>query len=117
MQVSKQRPRHNTAPSDPFNDPAAITSYSSYGVPTLSRNVPPQSSSRPPPPPPKTTPSRSTPKRNLAASPNRENIMEAVRDTVTVRSSDQTPRNRMGRSNTELPAYVFDGSPIAVVPC
>lgn len=43
--------------------------------------------------------------------------MEAVRDTVTVRSSDQTPRNRMGRSNTELPAYVFDGSPIAVVPC
>ncbi|KAI8990527.1 hypothetical protein BD414DRAFT_413610 [Trametes punicea] len=107
MQVSKPQPRHRSATADPFNDPANI-SYSSYGVPTLSRNAPLASavSRRPPPPPPK-----------LAAKPlhsqrqypqptgNRENIMDAVRDTVTVRgTADQSPRTRMGRSHTELPS-------------
>ncbi|OSD03166.1 hypothetical protein PYCCODRAFT_1444569 [Trametes coccinea BRFM310] len=102
MQVSKHQPRHRSQSSDPFNDPANI-SYSSYGVPTLARNAPLASVPRqhqPPPPPPKLVAKHRYP----PPAGNRENIMDAVRDTVTVRgSTDQSPRTRMGRSQTELP--------------
>ncbi|CCM00355.1 uncharacterized protein FIBRA_02385 [Fibroporia radiculosa] len=37
---------------------------------------------------------------------NRDQVTEAVREAVQVRSSDQAPRARIGRSNTELPPYV-----------
>ncbi|EIW64570.1 uncharacterized protein TRAVEDRAFT_106684, partial [Trametes versicolor FP-101664 SS1] len=104
MQVSKHHPRHRSATSDPFNDPSNI-SYSAYGVPTLSRNAPPAALPRqPPPPPPKVVAKPHSAQRQYPPSSNRQNIMEAVRDTVTVRgSTDQAPRTRMGRSQTELP--------------
>ena len=101
MQVSKHQSRHRsaTANPDPFNDPSNI-SYSSYGIPTLSRNAPLSPSAHPPPPPPKLV-AKQHPHRPSAG--NRENIMDAVRDTVTVRGVDQVPRARVGRSQTELP--------------
>lgn len=34
---------------------------------------------------------------------NRDPVVEAVRDTVQVRSSEQSPRTKMNRSNTEMP--------------
>ncbi|KAI0825037.1 hypothetical protein BC628DRAFT_1321102 [Trametes gibbosa] len=107
MQVSKHHPRHRSATSDPFNDPSNI-SYSTYGVPTLSRNAPLQSSlprqTQPPPPPPKHVAKPHSTQRQYPQPSNRQNIMDAVRDTVTVRgTTDQTPRTRMGRSQTELP--------------
>ncbi|KAH9944296.1 uncharacterized protein BXZ73DRAFT_39255 [Epithele typhae] len=113
MHVSKQRPRHRSASSDPFNDPAHL-SYSAYGVPTLTRHAQ-HPSSRPPPPPPKHGVPKPAPapapaqyatpaQRPHTSSGNRQNIMDAVRDTVTVRgSSDQNPRHRVHRSQTELP--------------
>lgn len=36
------------------------------------------------------------------------NVVEAVRDAVQVRSTDQSSRTRMARSNTEAPAYVVE---------
>ncbi|KAI0335176.1 hypothetical protein GY45DRAFT_1241087 [Cubamyces sp. BRFM 1775] len=113
MHVSKHQPRHRSATVDPFNDPSNI-SYSSYGVPTLSRNAPlasPPVSRQPPPPPPKhqqqlAKPHPSSHRHRPPPVTNRENIMDAVRDTVTVVRSgttDQSPRTRMGRSQTELP--------------
>ena len=97
MHVSKHHPRQRSATVDPFSDPSNI-SYSAYGVPTLTRNAPP--SARPPPPPPK-----QYPKPHSRPYANRDNIMDAVRDTVTVRgSTDQASRTRVGRSQTELPA-------------
>lgn len=107
MQVSKPR-RHRATPSDPFNDPSSLhahsPSYSSYGVPTLSRNAPPQHSAhRPPPPPPKVPLKQSTARRQLQPSAmNRDQVIEAVRDTVQVRGSESNPRTRMNRSNTEV---------------
>ncbi|RPD55830.1 hypothetical protein L227DRAFT_294105 [Lentinus tigrinus ALCF2SS1-6] len=96
MQVSKHHPRQRSATVDPFSDPSNV-SYSAYGVPTLTRNAP-RSSPRPPPPPPKQYP-------KPHSRPYANNIMDAVRDTVTVRgSTDQPTRTRVGRSQTELPA-------------
>lgn len=103
MQVSRHQSRHRsaTANPDPFNDPSNI-SYSSYGIPTRSRNPPLNPSApRPPPPPPKLVAKSQAPHRPSTG--NRENIMDAVRDTVTVRGADQIPRARVGRSQTELP--------------
>ncbi|KAI0778281.1 hypothetical protein BD413DRAFT_465919 [Trametes elegans] len=108
MQVSKHQPRHRSASSDPFNDPTNI-SYSAYGVPTLTRNAPPPSAQpasrrHPPPPPPKVVARPQTQRQYPPQPGNRQNIMDAVRDTVTVRgTTDQSPRTRMGRSQTELP--------------
>lgn len=112
MQVSKHHPRHRPATVDPFSDPANV-SYSAYGAPTLSRNAPQPSLARPPPPPPPKQPAKPATRyypqsqRPYAApspGPNRQNIMDAVRDTVTVRGvSDQNTRHRVGRSQTELP--------------
>ena len=100
MALSKHH--HRQQPSDPFSDQATI-SYSSYGVPTLSRNAPPQqSATRPPAVPPKVPPKASR-------MPNGDNVAEAVRDVVTVRrveNQNQNPRTRMGRSQTQLPPYV-----------
>lgn len=95
MALSKHH--HRQQPSDPFSDPAAI-SYSSYGVPTLTRNAPPhQSAARPPPPPPKVPPKAS----KMA---NGDNVADAVREVVTVRRVDpQSPRTRVARSQTQLP--------------
>ncbi|OCH96073.1 hypothetical protein OBBRIDRAFT_800045 [Obba rivulosa] len=102
MQVSKH-PRHRSA-SDPFTDPSALSaSYSSYGVPTLTRNAP-QQSHRPPPPPPKGPSKSSPPRRQYSTQPAmNQNVVEAVRDTVTVRNAEQNPRSKLGRSQTELP--------------
>ena len=36
------------------------------------------------------------------------NVVEAVRDAVQVRSTDQSSRTRMARSNTEAPVYVAE---------
>ncbi|KAI0375097.1 hypothetical protein BV20DRAFT_934049 [Pilatotrama ljubarskyi] len=106
MQVSKHQPRHRSATVDPFNDPSNV-SYSAYGVPTLARNAPLASSAvprQPPPPPPPKSSAKQYHQRQYPPTSNRENIMDAVRDTVTVRgSTDQPPRTRMGRSQTELP--------------
>ncbi|TBU63849.1 hypothetical protein BD310DRAFT_944935 [Dichomitus squalens] len=101
MQVSKHHTRHRSASADPFNDPANV-SYSSYGIPTLSRNAPPYPAAvQPPPPPPKHT---AKPHSSRPSTGNRQNIMDAVRDTVTVRGTpDQIPRARVARSQTELP--------------
>ncbi len=102
MHVSRHQSRHRsaTANPDPFNDPSNI-SYSSYGIPTLPRSAPPNPSTRPPPPPPKLV-SKPHPSHRPSTG-NRDNIMDAVRDTVTVRGADQIPRARVGRSQTELP--------------
>ncbi|PCH33714.1 hypothetical protein WOLCODRAFT_135278 [Wolfiporia cocos MD-104 SS10] len=105
MQVSK--PHRHRSPSDPFND-AHSPSYSSYAAPTLTRNAPPQQATnnahRAPPPPPKVPPksSSSTRKPNHSSAMDRNGITEAVRETVQLRSTDQGPRTRMGRSNTEM---------------
>lgn len=93
MALSKQHHRHRSS-SDPFSDPPAI-SYSSYGVPTLSRNAP-QRDNRAPPVPPKIPPkssanTRSVPKQNMA-----------TEVTTVTRQSGESPRNRTGRSNTQL---------------
>ncbi|KIJ68517.1 hypothetical protein HYDPIDRAFT_106715 [Hydnomerulius pinastri MD-312] len=83
---SKHRTRHRSH-SDPFSDPI----YPSKPVPRL-----------PPDPPPKYPPYSKMATTNKQ-SPHRDNIVEAVRDTVQVRSSEQTSRNRMGRSQTSAP--------------
>ncbi|KAH7929317.1 hypothetical protein BV22DRAFT_1125769 [Leucogyrophana mollusca] len=98
---SKQLPhstRHRTrlrAVSDPFSDPL----YPSKPVPRL-----------PPDPPPKYPSSYN---RMAAAAvkplPHRDNIVEAVRDTVQVRGSENSPRTRMGRSQTAVPP---SGTPV-----
>ncbi|KAH9837188.1 uncharacterized protein C8Q71DRAFT_900022 [Rhodofomes roseus] len=108
MQVAAKPHRHRATPSDPFND-SHTPAYSSYGVPTLTRNAPPQSAShRPPPPPPKSLPKSTSIRRAQPAVPMNmsrdNNVVEAVRDAVQVRSGDRSPRTRMGRSNTEVPA-------------
>ncbi|KAJ3525840.1 hypothetical protein NM688_g8342 [Phlebia brevispora] len=78
------------SPSDPFSDPPAI-SYSSYGVPTLSRNAPPQQHRAPPPVPPKNSSgSKSQSKSPMAAE-------------VATRTSSDNPRTKMGRSQTQVP--------------
>ncbi|KAI0756894.1 Pal1 cell morphology protein-domain-containing protein [Daedaleopsis nitida] len=105
MQVSKHQPRLRPAAVDPFADPSNI-SYSSYGVPTLTRNAPPHPSAirHPPPPPPKVPAKPHSHRPYAPPAGNRQHIMDAVRDTVTVRnSSDQTARTRVARSQTELP--------------
>lgn len=112
MQVAAKPHRHRAAPSDPFNDPHT-PSYSSYGVPTLTRNAPPQSAShRAPPPPPKghaksTSIRRAQPPVPMNMSRD-NNVVEAVRDAVQVKSTDQSSRTRMARSNTEAPTYVVE---------
>ncbi|KAH9950414.1 hypothetical protein B0H21DRAFT_723311 [Amylocystis lapponica] len=106
MQVSKPS-RHRSIPaSDPFSDSTIAPSYSAYGVPTLARNAPAQNqqTQRAPPPPPKGTTKSSPAKRQVTM--NRDNVADAVRDTVTVRHADQSPRTRMARSNTEAPPLV-----------
>ncbi|KAF7797752.1 hypothetical protein EIP86_008952 [Pleurotus ostreatoroseus] len=81
-----QQPRRHRSPSDPFSDPPAI-SYSSYGVPTLARNAPPQTKA-PPPVPPK-------------ASKTRDRAPMATEITQTARTSSDNPRTRMNRSQTQ----------------
>ncbi|KAI0801166.1 hypothetical protein C8Q74DRAFT_471616 [Fomes fomentarius] len=106
MQLSKHHPRHRPATADPFDDPANI-SYSAYGVPTLARNAPPHPSvyRQPPPPPPKPIAKPQSRRHYQPSAGKRDNIMDAVRDTVTVRtSSDQNTRTRVARSQTELPS-------------
>lgn len=75
--------------SDPFVDPAAA-----------------KKKQRPPPPPPKSKPSARMPAAvPKSAPPHRDNheITEAVRDTVTYRTqTDNSPRTRMGRSQTAI---------------
>lgn len=112
MQVAAKPHRHRATPSDPFND-SHTPSYSSYGVPTLTRNAPPQSASHRAPPPPPKVPAKSTSiRRAQPAVPMNmsrdNNVVEAVRDAVQVRSTDQSSRTRMGRSNTEAPTYVVE---------
>lgn len=112
MQVAAKPHRHRATPSDPFND-SHTPSYSAYGVPTLTRNAPPQAAShRAPPPPPKSLPKSTSIRRAQPAVPmsmsRDNNVVEAVRDAVQVRSGDRSPRTRMGRSNTEVPAYVVE---------
>ncbi|TCD69912.1 hypothetical protein EIP91_005736 [Steccherinum ochraceum] len=100
MALSKHH--HRQQPSDPFSDQATV-SYSSYGVPTLTRNAPPQqAAARPPPVPPK-VPSKAS------RMPNGDNVADAVREVVTVRRIDPTspPRTRMGRSQTQLPPPII----------
>ncbi|GJE87653.1 hypothetical protein PsYK624_037360 [Phanerochaete sordida] len=95
MALSKQPHRHRSS-SDPFSDPPAIA-YSSYGVPTLSRNAPPQTDSRAPPVPPKIP---AKPSANTRSRPKQTMASEI---TTVPRQSGESPRNRMGRSNTQLP--------------
>ncbi|CAL1695629.1 unnamed protein product [Somion occarium] len=103
MALSKQSRRHRSS-SDPFSDPTTI-SYSSYGVPTLSRNAPP--SHRPPPPPPK--PPRTAPGRYQ---PSTMNPADAIQEVVTVRRIDQNPRTRMSRSQTQAPPPASSSRPV-----
>ncbi|KZT06019.1 uncharacterized protein LAESUDRAFT_210191, partial [Laetiporus sulphureus 93-53] len=108
MQVAKPR-RHRSNSSNPFNDPSyPISSFSAYGVPTLTRNAPVhQSTHRPPPPPPKVLPkSSASARRPHTSSGTREHVVEAVRDTVQLRNMDQAPRTRINRSNTEMPPHL-----------
>ncbi|KAL6309891.1 hypothetical protein BKA93DRAFT_720624, partial [Sparassis latifolia] len=114
MQVSKPR-RHRTA-SDPFSDPTSH-SYSAYGIPTLSRNAPAQQVTNRPPPVPSKVTTRPAPTKRSYPSPamNRENVAEAVRDTVQLRSNDQNPRTKIGRSQTELPPPSGSRPPTAPV--
>ncbi|KAH7913016.1 hypothetical protein BJ138DRAFT_1171582 [Hygrophoropsis aurantiaca] len=77
------------ASSDPFSDPT----YSAKPTPRL-----------PPDPPPKFTQTyNSRMPAQAKPLPHRDNIVEAVRDTVQVRGSDNSPRTRMGRSQTAVP--------------
>lgn len=84
---SAQRPRHRSY-SDPFSDPV----YASKPVPRL-----------PPEPPPK------FPAYNHRTIPpskpvyHRDNMADALRDTVQVRHTDQPSRSRMGRNQTVAP--------------
>ncbi|KIK82303.1 hypothetical protein PAXRUDRAFT_832283 [Paxillus rubicundulus Ve08.2h10] len=82
-QISKYRTRHRSY-SDPFSDP----NHQSKPVPRL-----------PPDPPPKYPPyskMATTNKHPL----HRDNIIDSVRDTVHLRPSEQSSRNRTGRTQT-----------------
>ncbi|KAH0838256.1 hypothetical protein J3R83DRAFT_6512 [Lanmaoa asiatica] len=81
-QVARHRTRHRSY-SDPFSDPV----HQAKPVPRL-----------PPEPPPKYPPHPKMASTNKQ-SPHRDNIVEAVRDTVLVRS-EQPSRIRTGRSQT-----------------
>lgn len=94
-QVAKQ-PHRRRSPSDPFAD---IYSHRA----THSSTAPPTSPHSPPPVPPKSSPKPN--RHHVSTSMNRDNVVDAVRDTVTVRHVDQ-PRTRMGRSQTQMPPYV-----------
>ena len=92
------RPHRHRSPSDPFSDPPAI-SYSSYGVPTLSRNAPPQHR-QPPPVPPK---GQSKPSSNSKSHTKQAMPAEVVQ---TSRTSNESARIKMNRSQTQQSAYV-----------
>ncbi|KAI0082282.1 hypothetical protein K474DRAFT_1586070 [Panus rudis PR-1116 ss-1] len=113
MALSSKATRHRSS-SDPFSDPTTY-SYSSYGVPTLSRNAP-QSHRLPPPPPkpPKTAPSRY----QQSSMATRDIPADAVKDVVTVRRIDQnqSPRTRVGRSQTQAPPPASSSRPAAGPP-
>lgn len=84
---SASHSRHRSH-SDPFSDP--------------------HSSPNPPPPPPKhaSSPKQSSRSRPSTAPKHRDNIMDAVRDTVTVRTSDHPSRSRPSRSQSTAPPCV-----------
>ena len=84
-QVARHRTRHRSY-SDPFSDPGAV--HQAKPVPRL-----------PPEPPPKYPLHSRMPSTNKQL-PHRDNIIEAVRDTVQLRSSEQPSRSRTGRSQT-----------------
>lgn len=82
-QVARHRTRHRSY-SDPFSDPV----HQARPVPRL-----------PPEPPPKYPPHSKMTSTNKQP-PHRDNIVDAVRDTVQLRSSEQSSRPRTGRSQT-----------------
>ena len=98
MALPKQPHRHRSS-SDPFSDPPTI-SYSSYGVPTLSRNAPNQQHARAPPVPPK-IPSKAS--ANTRSYPKQAMATEV---TTVPRHSEQGSRTRVGRSQTQAPVCV-----------
>ncbi|KAG6381119.1 hypothetical protein JVT61DRAFT_5517 [Boletus reticuloceps] len=81
-QIARHRTRHRSY-SDPFSDPV----HQPKPVPRL-----------PPAPPPKHPPHSKMAATNKQPPPPRDNIIEAVRDTVQLRSSEQPSRSRTGRS-------------------
>ena len=87
--MALSKPHRHRSSSDPFSDPPAL-SYSSYGVPTLASYQQPQQQHRRAPPVPPKVPAKS-PKHNMATE-----VVTATRST-----SDQPPRNRVGRSQTQ----------------
>lgn len=101
MAVSK--PHRHRSSSDPFSDPPAI-SYSSYGVPTLaSYQQPQQQQRRAPPVPPKAPAKTST--------SHRAKPTMATEVVTTTRSTSDQPRNRVGRSQTQVSPYVYKSLP------
>ena len=88
---SAQRPRHRSY-SDPFSDPA----HASKPVPRL----PPQ----PPPKLPAYNPRTIPPSKPVH---HRDNMADALRDTVQVRHTDQPSRSRMGRNQAVAPYALF----------
>ncbi|KAF9229219.1 hypothetical protein BS17DRAFT_771193 [Gyrodon lividus] len=94
-QISKHRTRHRSY-SDPFSDPI----QTAKPIPRL-----------PPDPPPKYPPYSKMPTTNKHSA-HRDNILDSVRDTVQVRSSEQSSRNRMGRAQTSAPQSASPARPI-----
>lgn len=89
-QVARHRTRHRSY-SDPFSDPV----HQVKPVPRL-----------PPEPPPKYPPhSKMVPTNKQPL--HRDNIFDAVRDTVQLRSSEQPSRSRTGRSQTVVASVSF----------
>lgn len=92
-QVTRHRIRHRSY-SDPFSDPGPVHQKP---VPRL-----------PPEPPPKYPPHSRMASANKL--PPRDNILDAVRDTVQFKSSEQPPRSRTGRSLTVVGSVSFFSS-------
>lgn len=98
-QLARHRTRHRSY-SDPFSDPV----HQAKPVPRL-----------PPEPPPKYPP-RSKMASTDKQLPHRDNIIEAVRDTVQLKSSEQPSRTRSGRSQTVVASVFFFSSPPKISP-
>ena len=95
MALSQQTRRHRS-PSDPFSDPPAL-SYSSYGVPTLTRNAPPQHRAPPPVPPKQSSKSSSGHAKSYSKQAMPGEIVQTARPSI------ESTRVKMGRSQTQMP--------------
>lgn len=101
MALSKQ-PHRLRSSSDPFSDPPQpVPTYSAYGVPTLSKNAPPQQHRAPPPVPPK---ARAANNSTTSRSHTKPTMTTEV--VTTSRTTEHSPRTRMGRSQTQMSPYV-----------